>query len=102
MLRPQSTFEAGHNPARTTNTALLGHYAARWEGNSVGHAGHREARALGGLSKDVQPATVVGDIYTPRIAIEDGEFLEGSVWVHKDTPRPRTKKDHSGVAGGVR
>ena len=37
-------------------------------------------------------ATVVGDIYTPRIAIEDGAFLEGSVWVHKDTPRPRTKK----------
>jgi cytoskeletal protein CcmA (bactofilin family) len=47
-------------------------------------------------------ATVVGDIYTPRIAVEDGAFLEGSVWVHKDTPRPRTKKDHSGVAGGVR
>jgi len=47
-------------------------------------------------------ATVVGDIYTPRIAIEDGAFLEGNVWVHKDTPRPRTKKDHSGVAGGVR
>jgi cytoskeletal protein CcmA (bactofilin family) len=47
-------------------------------------------------------ATVVGDIYTPRIAIEDGAFLEGSVWVHKDTPRTRTKKNHSGVAGGVR
>jgi len=46
-------------------------------------------------------ATVVGDIYTPRIAIEDGAFLEGSVWVHKNTPPPRTKKDHSGVAGGV-
>jgi cytoskeletal protein CcmA (bactofilin family) len=28
-------------------------------------------------------ATVVGDIYTPRIAIEDGAFLEGNVWVHK-------------------
>jgi cytoskeletal protein CcmA (bactofilin family) len=38
-------------------------------------------------------ATVVGDIYTPRIAIEDGAFLEGNVWVHKDTPRPRTKKE---------
>jgi cytoskeletal protein CcmA (bactofilin family) len=37
-------------------------------------------------------ATVVGDIYTPRIAIEDGAFLEGSVQVHKDTPRPQTKK----------
>jgi cytoskeletal protein CcmA (bactofilin family) len=38
-------------------------------------------------------ATVVGDIYTPRIAIEDGAFLEGSVHVHKDTPRRQTKKN---------
>ena len=37
-------------------------------------------------------ATVVGDIYTPRIAIEDGAFLEGNVRVHKDIPRPQTKK----------
>jgi len=37
-------------------------------------------------------ATVVGDIYTPRIAIEDGTSLEGSVHVHKDIPRPQTKK----------
>jgi cytoskeletal protein CcmA (bactofilin family) len=37
-------------------------------------------------------ATVVGDIYTPRIAIEDGAFLEGNVWVHKSTPLSRTKK----------
>jgi len=37
-------------------------------------------------------ATVVGDIYTPRIAIEDGTSLEGSVHVNKDVPRPQTKK----------
>jgi cytoskeletal protein CcmA (bactofilin family) len=37
-------------------------------------------------------ATVVGDIYTPCIAIEDGMSLEGSVHVHKDIPRPQTKK----------
>jgi cytoskeletal protein CcmA (bactofilin family) len=37
-------------------------------------------------------ATVVGDIYTPRIAIEDGTSLTGSVHVHKDIPRPQTKK----------
>jgi cytoskeletal protein CcmA (bactofilin family) len=37
-------------------------------------------------------ATVVGDIYTPRIAIEDGMSLEGSAHVHKDIPRPQTKK----------
>ena len=40
-------------------------------------------------------ATVVGDIYSPRIAIEDGAFLEGSVQVHKDTPRPQTKKGNA-------
>jgi cytoskeletal protein CcmA (bactofilin family) len=37
-------------------------------------------------------ATVVGDIYTPRIAIEDGAILEGNVWVHRDIPRLQTKK----------
>jgi cytoskeletal protein CcmA (bactofilin family) len=37
-------------------------------------------------------AIVVGDVYTPRIAIEDGMSLEGSVHVHKDIPRPQTKK----------
>jgi cytoskeletal protein CcmA (bactofilin family) len=37
-------------------------------------------------------ATVVGDIYTPRIAIEDGMSLTGSVHVNKDISRPQTKK----------
>ena len=37
-------------------------------------------------------ATVVGDIYTPRIAIEDGMSLTGSVHVNKEIPRPQTKK----------
>ena len=37
-------------------------------------------------------ATVVGDIYTPRLAIEDGTSLEGGVHVNKDVPRPQTKK----------
>ena len=47
-------------------------------------------------------ATVVGDVYTPRIAIEDGAFLEGNVWVHKDVPRPRTKKEATTFSGRVR
>jgi cytoskeletal protein CcmA (bactofilin family) len=47
-------------------------------------------------------ATVVGDIYTPRIAIEDGAFLEGNVCVHKDTPRPQTKKESATLSGRVR
>jgi cytoskeletal protein CcmA (bactofilin family) len=37
-------------------------------------------------------ATVVGDIYTPCIAIEDGMSLTGSVHVNKEIPRPQTKK----------
>src|SRR5229473_249379 len=37
-------------------------------------------------------AVVVGDIYTPRIVIEDGVSLKGSVLVQKDIPRPQTKK----------
>jgi cytoskeletal protein CcmA (bactofilin family) len=37
-------------------------------------------------------ATVVGDIYTPRIAIEDGMSLTGSVHVNNEIPRPQTKK----------
>jgi len=37
-------------------------------------------------------ATVVGDIYTPRIAIEDGTSLTGSVHANKDISRPQTKK----------
>lgn len=47
-------------------------------------------------------ATVVGDIYTPRIAIEDGAFLEGDVRVHKDTLRPQTKKEAATSSGRVR
>jgi cytoskeletal protein CcmA (bactofilin family) len=38
-------------------------------------------------------AVVVGDIYTPRIVIEDGASLKGSVLVQKYTPRPQTKKE---------
>ena len=37
-------------------------------------------------------ATVVGDIYTPRITIEDGTSFTGSVHVNKDISRPQTKK----------
>jgi cytoskeletal protein CcmA (bactofilin family) len=38
-------------------------------------------------------AIVVGDIYAPRIAIEDGAFLEGNARVHKDIVSPQTKKE---------
>jgi cytoskeletal protein CcmA (bactofilin family) len=44
----------------------------------------------------------VGNIYTPRIAIEDGAFLEGNVRVHKDTPRSQTRKEDATFSGRVR
>jgi cytoskeletal protein CcmA (bactofilin family) len=47
-------------------------------------------------------ATVVGDIYTPRIAIEDGAFLEGNALVHTNTPRPQAKKERATFSGRVR
>ena len=37
-------------------------------------------------------ATVVGDIYTPRVAIEEGASLKGSVLVQKDIPALQRKK----------
>jgi len=37
-------------------------------------------------------AILVGDIYTTRIAIEDGAVLEGNVRIHKDIPSSQTKK----------
>ena len=38
-------------------------------------------------------AILVGDIYTPRITIEDGASLEGNVQIQKDVPSPQTKKE---------
>lgn len=37
-------------------------------------------------------AVLVGDICTPRIAIEEGASLKGSVLVNKDVPTLQTKK----------
>ena len=38
-------------------------------------------------------AILVGDIYTPRIAIEDGAYLKGNVRSQEDIASPRTKKE---------
>jgi len=43
-------------------------------------------------------AVFVGDIYTPRIAIEDGAFLEGNVRIGKEIPSPQTKKEDDTAA----
>jgi len=37
-------------------------------------------------------AVFVGDIHTPRIAIEEGASLKGSVLIQKDIPTLQTKK----------
>ncbi len=38
-------------------------------------------------------AILVGDIYTPRIAIEDGAYLKGDVRSLEDVASPQTKKE---------
>jgi len=38
-------------------------------------------------------AILVGDIYTPRIAIEDGAYLKGNVRSQEDIASPQTKKE---------
>ena len=43
-------------------------------------------------------AVFVGAIYTPRIAIEDGAFLEGNVRIGKDISSPQTKKEDDTAA----
>jgi cytoskeletal protein CcmA (bactofilin family) len=43
-------------------------------------------------------AVLVGDICTPRIAIEEGASLKGSVLVQKDIPTLQTKKANATAA----
>jgi cytoskeletal protein CcmA (bactofilin family) len=43
-------------------------------------------------------AVLVGDIYTPRIAIEEGASLKGSVLIQKDIPTLQAKKANDTAA----
>ena len=43
-------------------------------------------------------AVFVGNIYTPRITIEDGAFLEGTVRIGKEIPSLQTKKEDDTAA----
>ena len=43
-------------------------------------------------------AVFVGNIYTPRITIEDGAFLEGNVRIGKEIPSHQTKKKEDDTA----
>ena len=43
-------------------------------------------------------AILVGDIYTSRIAIEDGAYMKGNVRSHEDIASPQTKKERDTAA----
>ena len=71
-----------------------GHIRATLQARSIVVQGRVDGNLYGLERAELKKsATVVGDIYRPRIAIEDGAFLEGNVQVHKDIPRPQTKKE---------
>jgi cytoskeletal protein CcmA (bactofilin family) len=55
---------------------------------------------LYGLERvELKKSTVfVGNIYTPRITIEDGAFLEGNVRIGKEIPSLQTKKEDDPTA----
>ena len=55
---------------------------------------------LYGLERvELKKSTVfVGNIYTPRITIEDGAFLEGNVRIGKEIPSPQTRKEDDTAA----
>jgi cytoskeletal protein CcmA (bactofilin family) len=50
-------------------------------------------------------AVVVGDVFTQRIAIEDGAFFKGKVDIQRETPKlvpaAATRADHGAEAQGI-
>ena len=70
-----------------------GHIGANVKARSIVVHGRVDGNLYGIKRVELKKsAVVVGDIYTPRIVIEDGVSLKGSVLVQKDIPRPQTKK----------
>ena len=70
-----------------------GHIGANVQARSIVVSGRVDGNLYGIKRVELKKsAAVVGDIYTQRIAIEDGAQLKGSVLVQKDIPRPQTKK----------
>jgi len=56
--------------------------------------GRVDGNLYGRESVDLKKSAVlVGDIYTPRIAIEDGAYLKGNVRSQEDIASPQTKKE---------
>ena len=76
-----------------------GHIRANLQARSIVVQGRVDGNLYGLERAELKKsATVVGDIYTPRIVIEDGAFLEGNVQVHKDILLPQTKKENAATA----
>lgn len=56
--------------------------------------GRVDGNLYGRESVDLKKSAVlVGDIYTPRIAIEDGAYLKGNVRSQEDIASPQTRKE---------
>ena len=71
---------------------------ARIRGNVQAHGivvhGRVDGLLYGIKRVDLKKSAIfVGDIYTPRIAIEEGASLKGSVLVQKDIPRTKKADD---------
>jgi cytoskeletal protein CcmA (bactofilin family) len=76
-----------------------GHIRANLQARSIVVQGRVDGNLYGLARVELKKsAVVVGDIYTPRIAIEDGASLEGNVRVHKDIPSLQTRKEDKATA----
>jgi len=93
-------FKLSHCVPNIIGGCFAGRIRANLQARSIVVEGRVDGNLYGLERAELKKsATVVGDIYTPRIAIEDGAFLEGDVRVHKDAPRPQTKKEAATFSG---
>ena len=85
-------MEAAH-PERTNTHS--GHLLGRQNRKSdSGIRGQVDGNLYGGERVELKKSAIlVGDIYTPRIAIEDGAYLKGDVRSLEDVASPQTKKE---------
>ncbi|MFZ0863109.1 MAG: polymer-forming cytoskeletal protein, partial [Candidatus Sulfotelmatobacter sp.] len=61
--------------------------------------GRVDGNLYGRESVDLKKSAVlVGDIYTPRIVIEDGAYLKGNVRSQEDIASPQTEKEGNTTA----
>ena len=78
---------------------LEGRIRANVQGRCIEVHGRVDGNLYGIKRIDLKKSAVlVGDICTPRIAIEEGASLKGSVLVQKDIPTLQTKKANATAA----